>query len=120
MNPHVSQLASSTNIGTDSALLRLAHSFKNTSSSTLSSPLLPLSVTPSSSSTSSDKNISFSTQVQTQQNNSTKTKTSQGFYITKNGSSKRLNYFYEDQEGNTVFRMIDDDNDGDKDIFYSL
>ncbi len=52
--------------------------------------------------------------------NSNQLKKSKGLYITKNGLSKRLNYFSEDEQGDTVLHMIDDDGDGDKEIFYIL
>lgn len=52
--------------------------------------------------------------------NSNQLKKSKGLYITKNGLSKRLNYFSEDEQGDTILHMIDDDGDGDKEIFYIL
>lgn len=52
--------------------------------------------------------------------NSNQLKKSRGLYITKNGLSKRLNYFSEDEQGDTILHMIDDDGDGDKEIFYIL
>ncbi len=76
---------------------------------------LPLAVVPTSSTT-----ISPTSTVTTRKQNSTQLRTSKGLYITKNGTSKRLNYFYEDQDRETILHMIDDDRDGDKDIFYSL
>lgn len=100
-------------------------SLKNTTPSfvTKTNSVLPAVVLPTAvvtTSTPSPTNISPITTVSTTQKNSTRLKRSKGLYITKNGISKRLNYFYEEQEGESTLHMIDDDGDGDKDIFYTI
>lgn len=122
MNPAVSHLASSPIATSGSALLDVITSLKDIPQTTkiieasvIPAAALPLTVTPTTATT-----ISPTSTVATRKKDSTQLKTSKGLYITKNGISKRLNYFYEDQDGETVLHMIDDDRDGDKDIFYSL
>gem|GEM_PF-2809261 len=67
--------------------------------------LLPASVT----TTPVAPVIPTTTTVVTKKQNSIQLKTSKGLYITKNGISKRLNYFYEGGHENTELLKIDDD-----------
>lgn len=123
MNPSASHLASSPTLGSGSALIDAVSSLTSipkspwiaSAPSLVSQAVLPITATPAPT-----PNISPTTTVSTTRPNSTQLKRSKGLYITKNGTSKRLNYFYEDQEKESVLHMIDDDKDGDKDIFYTL
>lgn len=127
MNPTTSHLASSPFVQSGSALIDVVTTLKNVSQ-TINTPsdniLLPKAILSTAVTTatppSSTTTISPTTTVPTRTQNSTQLKTSKGLYISKDGTSKRLNYFYENQEKETVLHMFDDDHDGDKDIFYTL
>lgn len=100
---------------------------KNSSASTVSDKILPtlLTATTLPLSAQSVPNTAIAQQNATilptvTTPNSDVLKKSKGLYITKNGTSKRLNYFSEDEQKSTVLHMIDDDMDGDKEIFYIL
>jgi hypothetical protein len=93
MNPHASHLAASVSLPSTSSLLDVVASLKSVSDAShiaVEKNILS-ALTPSTAVVSSP-----TTTVTSQQQNSTKLTTSKGLYITKNGSSQRLHYFYED------------------------
>jgi hypothetical protein len=123
VNPSASHLAAAPILTSGSALLDIVTTIRDVvpqskmteKISIPPSATLPLTALPTSTTT-----ITPTSNVATRVQNSTQLKTSKGLYITKNGASKRLNYFYENQDGDTILRMLDDDRDGDKEIFYSI
>jgi len=122
MNPTASHLATSSIVQSGSALIDVVTALKGVSDvpRIAENTLLPTAILPTTETGNSITTISPTTQVTTRKQESTQLKTSKGLYITKNWKSKRLHYFYENQENETVLHMFDDDRDGDKDIFYTL
>lgn len=119
MNPTRSHLAAASH-GTSSAFLDTVTSWKQ-QLSTLTSSLLPTVASPlAATPTTTNTTITPVSTVVTKKQNTTQLRKSKGLYITKNGVSHRLNYFYENQSENTSLTMFDDDGDGDRDIFYTI
>lgn len=128
MDPNVSHLASSSwKRLFDSSLINISNAFKNIPAlpeknvfEVPKTALLATSVTPVTTQGKTQTSISPLSDVSTQKKNSTKISTSNGLYITKNGATTRLNYFYESQENDSIIHTMDDDWDGDVEIFYTL
>lgn len=124
MDPTVSHLAASQSQPV-SALLDVMKSWKNilTNLPTTATSLVSNSISPPAATVippKTETKVLPTSTVSTRKQNSTQLKQSKWLYITKNGISQRLNYFYENQSDTPFLTMIDDDKDGDKDIFYVI